>query len=147
MADYLLWRFYKEIKSITKTLFMGYLFCKVFLIQSLPLIFLYFINVAAQLNSQNLPIKLCMCLPKFDSQYSLKMSVFYIPVHFGGAISDFRCLIRFRISLLLKRNEITNASISSMRLFLFLFSTNWLPQTWHRAMSIILKKSGNRNLT
>ena len=72
---------------------MGYLFCKVFLIQSLPLIFLYFINVAAQLNSQNLPIKLRMCLPKFDSQYSLKMSVFYIPVHIQCTL-----VVRFPIS-------------------------------------------------
>ena len=44
---------------------------------------LYFINVEDQLNSKNLQIKFCVHFPKFQPQYSLKLSVLYSSIHLG----------------------------------------------------------------
>ena len=85
---------------------------------------LYLINVEDQLNYKNLPIKLCMRLSRFHPQYSLELSVLYIPVHI---LASYKCnlVVRylFGIRLLLKRNKMTNAFIFSPRLFL-VFSKN-----------------------
>ena len=64
-------------------------------------------------------------------------------MQYGGLISDFRFPILFGISLLLKCNKTTHASISSPHLqyFYFFFLTTWFPQILHKATSIIPKKS------
>ena len=63
---------------------------------------LYFINIEDQLNSKRLRMKLCVRLPKFQLQSSLKLSV---QMQFDGRIFDFQCPILFVIRLLLKRNK------------------------------------------
>ena len=154
MANYLLWGFSKRSNLLLLWIFIGfYLFFKVLLIQSLPLIFfsflksiglvsyhnyknhdfvlfvtstiLYFINVEDQLNSKNF----CMRLPKFHPQYFLKLTVLYVPVHILGSYECNLVVwfpILFGIRLLLKRNKITNASLSTPHLFVFFQRTDSL---------------------
>ena len=42
---------------------------------------LYVMNVG-QLNYKNRPKNLCVCFPEYHQQYSLVLSILYIPVHF-----------------------------------------------------------------
>lgn len=35
-----------------------------------------------QLNYKNRPKNLCVCFPEYPQQYSLVLSILYIPVHF-----------------------------------------------------------------
>ena len=66
------------------------------LYNSWPSIILYFINVEDQLNSKNLQVKLCIHLPKFHPQYSLELSVLYIPVLILGSYEG-SLLARFQM--------------------------------------------------
>ena len=81
-----------------------------------------------QLNSKNLQMKPCMCIPIFHPQYFLKLSVYIFQYIFWVAINakrwSFRCPILFGISLLLKRNKMTHSSISSSHLCLFFQRTD-----------------------
>ena len=93
----------------------------------------YFINVRDQLNSKNLEL-----------QCSFELSVYILGSHkcnfvVGFPILDIQYLILFGIILLLKRNNMTNASISSARLFLFFVSTNALSLSLSLSLSFSLK--------
>ena len=45
-------------------------------------------NVEDQLNYKNRPINLCVCLTEYHQQYSLILSILYIPVHF---LDKYKC--------------------------------------------------------
>ena len=102
------------------------------------------VQLQDQLNSKNLQMKLCMCLPKFHQQYFLKPSVLYIAVHILGSYK-YNLVVQFPISnvhlffgtsLLLTCSKMTHASISSPHFF-FLQQTDSLKSCIKQSQSYL----------
>ena len=51
-------------------------------------------NAEDQLNNPYRPKNLCVCLPEYHQQYSLVLSILYIPLHF---LDNYKCnvIVRF----------------------------------------------------